>query len=380
MSLSHWEYDTYFRDLDVAVIGGGIVGLNAAWALRRARPDLQVVVFERGSLPYGASTRNAGFACFGSVTEVMDDLERMPEAEVRALMARRYQGLRRLRENLGDDAIGYEPLGGWELIADDATMARCRDFMPTLNAWAAEFTGQPEAYADSTAHLAEFGFGGTRHLIHNRAEGLVHTGHMMDALMRRAVASGVSLCHGAWVERMDEDGDGVELHTQPFGPVRARRAVVCTNGFARQLLPALDVTPARAQVLVTDPIPGLRFRGAFHFDEGYYYFRNVGDQVLFGGARNLDFAGETTTEMVTTGLIQDRLERCLREIIIPAVDFRVQRRWSGIMGLGPTKSPIVQALSGTTVAAVRMGGMGVALGTLAGEEAAALTLATLATA
>lgn len=377
MLLSHWEFDTYFRDLDIAVIGGGIVGLNAAWALRRARPDLRVVVFERGSLPYGASTRNAGFACFGSVTEVMDDLERMPEAEVRALMARRYQGLRRLRENLGDDAIGYEPLGGWELIADDATMARCLDFLPTLNAWAAEFTGQPEAYADGTAHLAEFGFGGTRHLIHNRAEGLVHTGHMMDALMRQAVASGVSLCHGARVERMDEDSDGVELHTQPFGPVRARRAVVCTNGFARQLLPALDVTPARAQVLVTDPIPGLRFRGAFHFDEGYYYFRNVGDQVLFGGARNLDFEGETTTEMVTTGLIQDRLERCLREVIIPGVDFRVQRRWSGIMGLGPTKSPIVQALSGTTVAAVRMGGMGVALGTLAGEEAAALALGTL---
>jgi glycine/D-amino acid oxidase-like deaminating enzyme len=292
-------------------------------------------------------------------------------------MARRYQGLRRLRENLGDDAIGYEPLGGWELIADDATMARCRDFLPTLNAWAAEFTGQSEAYADGTAHLAEFGFGGTRYLIHNRAEGLVHTGHMMDALMRQSVASGVSLCHGAWVERMDEDGDGVELHTQPFGPVRSRRAVVCTNGFARQLLPALDVTPARAQVLVTDPIPGLRFRGAFHFDEGYYYFRNVGDQVLFGGARNLDFEGETTTEMVTTGLIQDRLERCLREIIIPGVNFRVQRRWSGIMGLGPTKSPIVQAVSGTTVAAVRMGGMGVALGTLAGEEAAALTLGTL---
>ncbi|MCE2938572.1 MAG: FAD-binding oxidoreductase [Fimbriimonadaceae bacterium] len=377
MSLSHWEYDTYFRDLDVAVIGGGIVGLNAAWALRRARPDLRVVVFERGSLPYGASTRNAGFACFGSVTEVMDDLERMPEAEVRALMARRYQGLRRLRENLGDDAIGYEPLGGWELFADDATMSRCLAFLPTLNAWAAEFTGQSEAYADGTAHLAEFGFGGTRYLIHNRAEGLVHTGHMMDALMRQSVASGVSLCHGAWVERMDEDGDGVELHTQPFGPVRARRAVVCTNGFARQLLPALDVTPARAQVLVTDPIPGLRFRGAFHFDEGYYYFRNVGDQVLFGGARNLDFAGETTTEMVTTGLVQDRLERCLREIIIPGVDFRVQRRWSGIMGLGPTKSPIVQALSGTTVAAVRMGGMGVALGTLAGEEAATLSLGTL---
>ncbi len=237
MSLSHWEYDTYFRDLDVAVIGGGIVGLNAAWALRRARPDLRVVVFERGSLPYGASTRNAGFACFGSVTEVMDDLERMPEAEVRALMARRYQGLRRVRENLGDDAIGYEPLGGWELIADDATMARCLAFLPTLNAWAAEFTDQPEAYADGTAHLAEFGFGGTRHLIHNRAEGLVHTGHMMDALMRQAVASGVSLCHGAWVERMDEDGGGVELHTQPFGPVRARRAVVCTNGFARRQNP-----------------------------------------------------------------------------------------------------------------------------------------------
>jgi gamma-glutamylputrescine oxidase len=47
------------------------------------------------------------------------------------------------------------------------------------------------------------------------------------------------------------------------------------------------------------------------------------------------------------------------------------------MGVGKTKSPIIKALSNRTFCAVRMGGMGVAIGTLVGEEAADLITQTL---
>jgi glycine/D-amino acid oxidase-like deaminating enzyme len=140
------------------------------------------------------------------------------------------------------------------------------------------------------------------------------------------------------------------------------------------LLPELQVEPARAQVLITSPLERLPFQGCFHYDRGYYYFRDVGDRVLFGGGRNLNFEGEHTAEFGLTDQIQNHLDQLLRDMILPGQKFSVEQRWSGIMGLGPKKSTIIKNISTNVVCAVRMGGMGVAIGTLVGEEAAALVL------
>jgi glycine/D-amino acid oxidase-like deaminating enzyme len=137
---------------------------------------------------------------------------------------------------------------------------------------------------------------------------------------------------------------------------------LCTNAFTRSLLPAADVVPGRGQVLITAPIPGLKFRGIFHFDKGYYYFREIDGRVLFGGGRNLDFETERTTDIALNSMIQADLEEKLRTIILPGTEFRIDQRWAGIMAFGTTKNPIVKAISHRVYGAFRMGGMGVALG------------------
>ena len=76
MKWSYWERETWFKDLDLAVIGSGIVGLTTAIYYKQKHPDKKVVVLEKGSLPKGASTKNAGFACFGSVSEILSDLNK----------------------------------------------------------------------------------------------------------------------------------------------------------------------------------------------------------------------------------------------------------------------------------------------------------------
>ena len=74
MNLSYWEKDTYFSNIDVLIIGSGIVGLTAALELKSANPSRKIIVIERGFLPCGASSKNAGFSCFGSVSELLDYL------------------------------------------------------------------------------------------------------------------------------------------------------------------------------------------------------------------------------------------------------------------------------------------------------------------
>jgi len=70
--LSYWEHQTFLRGFDVVIIGAGLVGLTAALHTRRLRPKARVLVLERDVLPNGASTKNAGFACFGSISELLE--------------------------------------------------------------------------------------------------------------------------------------------------------------------------------------------------------------------------------------------------------------------------------------------------------------------
>ena len=132
------------------------------------------------------------------------------------------------------------------------------------------------------------------------------------------------------------------------------------------------VANARAQVLITKPLKNLTIKGTFHLDCGYYYFRNIDQRILLGGGRNLDFKAETTTELAQTERIQNALEALLKNTIIPGRDFEIEQRWSGIMGVGTQKKPIVKQLSNHVYCGVRMGGMGVAIGSVIGKEVAEL--------
>jgi glycine/D-amino acid oxidase-like deaminating enzyme len=93
---------------------------------------------------------------------------------------------------------------------------------------------------------------------------------------------------------------------------------------------------------------------------------------LFGGGRNLDFEGEETTHFGETQLIQNKLEQLLTEVILPNTPYAIARRWSGIMGLGPQKRPIVKQLSDNVSCGVRLGGMGIAIGSSVGKQLAEL--------
>ena len=373
MSLSYWEHDQWLGHLDLVVIGSGITGLNAALSLKERFPGRAVTVLERGPFPGGASTRNAGFACFGSPTELLSDLREDGEEAMYELVALRWQGLQRLRSRVSDADLRYIPCGGYEWFGpeDEAAYAACMEFLPAANTRLTALTGGQAFFRPADSEIRPLGLGQTRHLIALPTEGQLHPGAMMAALLARARAAGITVLNGLGLEQIEDQGERVWLQGNDWDTT-ARAVVVATNGFARQLLPALDLRPARNQVLITEPIPGLRLRGCFHHRAGYIYARNVGDRVLIGGARYLDLEGETTDALGFTDLIQAELHRLLENVILPGQSWTVARRWSGILGVGDRKRPIIERVSPRVTVAVRMGGMGVALGSEAGHAAAQL--------
>ncbi|MBK7963861.1 MAG: FAD-binding oxidoreductase [Bacteroidetes bacterium] len=374
-SLSFWERQTYFEGVDLLIVGSGIVGLNAARAARHLKPNWKILVVDRGAiLPYGASTRNAGFACFGSMTELLDDLKNNAENDVFDLVQRRWTGLQRLRNVIGDKNLGYEELGGYELFsaADKLVWKECLNRLDGFNQQLESICGKKNNYEVATHEIENFGFSGVNHLIKNKGEGQVDTGKMMKSLLSLVREKNVDVLNGIDIKAWQQNESALLVDTGNGFKIPTQQLLITTNAFAKQLLPDILVEPGRAQVLITKPISELKVKGTFHIEKGYYYFRNVGDRLLLGGGRNLDFKSENTYEFGTTSKVQDHLENLLSTIILPKHTFEIDQRWSGIMGLGPVKSSIIQKVEERIYCAVRMGGMGVAIGTQVGEEAAAL--------
>ena len=110
LSRSYWEDQLYFGKPDYIVVGGGLVGMYTAYYLKKNYPDADILVLERGPFGEGASTKNAGYACFGSVSELIDDIELFGTDKVKETLTMRWQGLQLTRSVLKDENINYEEL------------------------------------------------------------------------------------------------------------------------------------------------------------------------------------------------------------------------------------------------------------------------------
>lgn len=372
--LSVWERESFFAPADIIIAGSGFVGLWSAYYLKKSAPHLSVTIVDRGIIPTGASTRNAGFACFGSLTELVADSQKMGEEAMLELVEMRYKGLKRIAKLFSDKDTGFERYGGYELIADIAApdVNELRSNIDWLNRKLKKIVKQQKVFQLQNDKIPEFGFAGVQHLISNKAEAQLHSGKLCQALLRLVQSMGVTVLNNIEITGYEKMNGRLVLHTNHLFTLTTSQLLVCTNAFARQLLPQLDIEPARGQILVTSPIEQLPFKGTFHFEEGYYYFRDLGDRVLLGGARNKAFAAEQTDEMTVTETIQSELERFLREVILPGRNYNIEHRWSGIMGMGGDKQPIIRPINDHVFCAVRLSGMGVALAPMIGEKIAAL--------
>jgi glycine/D-amino acid oxidase-like deaminating enzyme len=373
-ALSHWEYEQYFKEIDFTIVGSGIVGLCTAISLREKFPASKIVVLERSFLPYGASTRNAGFACFGSLSELIDDAEKMGIDAVMEIVEMRIKGLELLKQYVGESNMDYKHFGGYELFRseDKKLYDKCLPKIDEFNTLLKPLTAKENTFSIDEKCNSNFGFEGIHHSILNSAEGQIDTGLMMQSLLKKVRSLNIEILNGIEVFQYEENNDCVEVFTKDKFSFKTKKLIVCTNAFAQNIIPSIDVAPKRAQVLITGPIENLKVNGTFHFDEGYYYFRNINNRILLGGARNMDFEGESTDQFGTSELLQHKLETILSQIILLNTSFKIERRWSGIMGFGSEKKPILTQLSPNTYCAVRMSGMGVAIGSMIGKKVVGL--------
>ena len=375
--ISYWEKQHFFN-YDIIIIGSGIVGLNAAISLKKETPHLSIAVLERGFLPSGASTKNAGFACFGSISELIEQEKIIGTAGLYNLIDKRWNGLLKLRKLLGDSSIAYHNYGGYELFKplENELSSLCVSKIGHYNQILKDITGEKEVFKVAADRISDFGLKSIDVLLENTLEAQIDTGKMMQSLIGKALAEGVTIFNSCLVTQLKEEGDKQVIVTKE-GNFCCKKVLLCTNAFVKDLLPSLDVVPGRGQVIITKPIKDLKVKGTFHYNKGYYYFRNIDGRILLGGGRNLDFKTEETTEFGLTELVQNELKKLLSDVILPDTFFEIEQSWSGIMAFGSAIDPIIKEIKPNIFCAVRCNGMGIAMGTQTGEDAARLVMKSL---
>jgi glycine/D-amino acid oxidase-like deaminating enzyme len=372
-NFSFWE-QRWMERADQVVIGGGLVGLQTAIELKLKYPHKSVWVLERNSFGDAASLRNAGFACFGSAGEILDDISRMGEDQAFQLYEERYKGLQDLIKTYSAEKIGYEQSCGYEIFPNgsESDLILIRENLPKLND-SLKDVHQQVSFIERNIRKFEMNVGETA--IVSPAEGALQSHLLLRAVRQHALSLGVEIYTSMDVKSIEKHGSGgwVLRFEQSDAQILAKDLFVCTNAWALKWFPDLEVEPARGQILVTKPIPSIAFRGIFHADKGYIYFRSLGSRILIGGARNKQFAAENTFETAVTTEIKSELMHWLRDIIVPSVNVEIDNEWSGVMGMHQKRSPIVERKEDHLYLGVRMGGMGVALSSQVAKKLAKLT-------
>ena len=373
INFSFWENDYFFDSIDFCIIGAGIVGLSTGLRLADLFPKSKIVIIDGGIYSNGASTKNAGFACFGSMSEIAEDLNHHSEEEIIDLIRLRWQGLKRLLDTTGKKDIEYHKTGAREIFRNDekATFESLENSRKRVNQLVKEATGIEESFE---VRPLETNFNAFEKCFYNKYEGQLHPVKMVHKLRQLAKKKDIILLNGAVIDHLDSENR--ILHVNDRGSFRPRNIILCTNAFARDLLPEIEVKPARNQVMITTPIVNLNWKGNFHCDRGYMYFRDYRNRLLIGGARNIDEGNEQTAEFGNTETILTYLHGFINSVLLPDINYTIETQWSGIIGIGNKKQPIIRQINEGIYAGVRMGGMGVAIGSTVGHKLAELIFRT----
>ena len=304
------------QSCDVLVVGGGITGVSLMHHLH-AR-GLSAVLVERDHLAAGASGRNAGFLLAGVAESYAAAVRTYGRSQAREVWGLTLENHDRQVEAAGDDDVGHIRSGSAILAASPE---------------------EERELEESAQLLVEDGFEAQwdGRVLLNPRDGEVYPTKLVAALARRAPAGSIR--------------EGVEVTGLEPGAVHANGAtcragivILATNAYTPQLLPRVEITPNRAQMLATEPE---RIRVAEHptySHFGYRYWRQLpSGEVLIGGWRDTSLETEKTFEAEPTSPIQDRLDDAVRDL---GARGRITHRWAGTMGFTSDGLPLVGPVEG----------------------------------
>lgn len=345
MSVSFWNDRSQGQELnvDVAIIGGGFAGLSSAYWLQKEDPHLKIAVIEKYECGSGASGRNAGFITCGSVEHFNRLLTKHGQDEALEIWRFSEQNLELLKQEIIQDQAAdylFEQKGSFSLASTETELNELKESARIMEGLNIKVEILQEADIQKRVGAINF-VGGIKYC----DDGSVHPVKLLDGIRRR-LGENVTILENHEVFDVITVGENKVVKTNKT-EVRASMVVFATNGYSPLLHKFFEdkIIPTRGQILALEPIP--RFMEApcyanFVLD----YFRQLPTgEMIIGGFRQLQKDVEKGYSDETTEVIQQALEKFLRDHIPAVVHAKITHRWSGVMGFSVDGQPMVGALA-----------------------------------
>jgi glycine oxidase len=306
---------------DVAIVGGGVIGLAVAWRL--ARDGMQVVVFERERVGGQASGAAAGLLAPVSEHLTPDEFLAFGIASLRAYRA----FVEALREESGIDPELVE--SGVLRVALTDEEAETLRRLPTGGLTAEILDSHQTRDIEPTVAPAVVSS------LFVREECHVSSPRLVTALAVAARRRGAIIHEGAPASRLLRDGDRVVGMETPQGRTLAETVVVAAGAWSGLLAGmALPVTPIRGQIVALEV--GAAALGRPLFGVGAYLVPKRDGAIIAGATEDrAGFAAAATVRGVRSVLAgAERLAPALAEC--PFV-----RAWAGLRPATPDRLPIL---------------------------------------
>ena len=348
-SVSYWQRTSQIlplstdlpRTVDVAVIGGGLLGAATCYWLARA--GIQVALLERSFPAAGATGRNGGFVRAGSGISYPAAIDLFGRETARAVMTLTSASKALTRQVVEEEGIvcDYREPGSLRLALSEQHVAQFQREVALMQAdgFSAQFLDREQTQALIKTPLAADILGG-RFL---PGQGFVHSALLVQGLVGAALRYGARAYQTEVRELVQED-DSILLHTTR-GNISAGAVVVATNAWTGKLLPSLSdvIMPEREQMLAYAPLPPIFHTGVTaNCVAGEYWQQTSDGTILIGGCNSVAPDGDLGIwERQPTEVVQKAIEQILPRLFPLLAPLQVVQRWAGTLGCTTDMHPIV---------------------------------------
>ena len=330
-------------ETDVAIVGGGFTGLQAAYNL--AKKGVRVTLVEAHRFGDGASGRNGGQLGTGQRADAEALEAELGYERAKALFDLAENAKQHIHDFANAQNLDIEYMPGQLNVSHKASYEK--DFRDHIEIAATRYNYPHMRFMDRTETEERVGSKRFFFGIRDTGTGHIHPMKLIVGVARAARAAGASLHEKTAALKIERAG-GKAVITTARGTIRADRALICCNAYIGNLEPntAAHVMPIRSFIGATVPLdkfPSIIPGGEAIADTRFVvrYFRKTRDgRLLFGGR---EAYSENLDDMTPP------IRRQIEEVYPELKGIELTHAWGGSVGITMPRKPYVrEVLPGIT--------------------------------
>jgi gamma-glutamylputrescine oxidase len=357
---------------DIAIVGGGYTGISAARHI--AADGLRPVVLEANSVGWGASGRNGGVVSAKFRLSFAQAAAQHGLDVARRMYAIAHESvdlLEELVDRFGLAAANYSRVGQVKGAHNAFSLAATLADMEWMRSEMGDASVSALTRLEIERETGSSGFVGG---VLSSHAGAIHPLNYLRGLAAAVAAQGVQIFEASPALNIRGDGGGLVVET-PAGLVRARQAILATNGYSDSTATTASVRknliPFRSAMIATAPLDPQQSAAIMPTRRVYVetrrmmrWFRMVNGRVIFGG-RGAFGKADSDAAFRT-------LQKALVRTFPALAESKIDYRWSGLVAMTLDGLPHIGRLDDRLLFAMGYNGAGVAMSTLMGKYLAAL--------